>query len=110
MRISDWSSDVCSSDLFSAFAENPRAQIQVEVYDGDGSFNKGCISWQTLADSRVVRSDCFVSTQMVFVEVKGLGGDDTDSSENTCKYMCELRLIFIALLLLLVVGVLSVLN
>src|SRR3546814_12616026 len=40
MRISDWSSDVCSSDLFDAGRKNEAAASQGEIFDGAGAGTK----------------------------------------------------------------------
>src|SRR3546814_10477833 len=44
MRISDWSSDVCSSDLSFAYRPDHATMLQVGVYDGMSSFGRGLSS------------------------------------------------------------------
>src|SRR3546814_3283053 len=51
MRISDWSSDVCSSDLSFRFFRN-KGQIVVPPTDaaiGNGSFDSNIVGWSSLS-------------------------------------------------------------
>src|SRR3546814_1889348 len=49
MRISDWSSDVCSSDLLVAkvFAEHPNARKSYQVHLVTGPENPARVCWST---------------------------------------------------------------
>src|SRR3546814_2051019 len=59
MRISDWSSDVCSSDLFGAVVqtENPvNFNVPVTIVDGDGDTAPGSLAITTAPPLLVIGS------------------------------------------------------
>jgi hypothetical protein len=101
--------EILNTLQFTSEVVNDKAAIQIEIFDGDGSFDPGCISWQKLGDERVVRNDCFRSAQAVYVQVKHLE-EEIGVDGESCKYLCGLQLVFIGLLVLLLCGVLSILN